>query len=57
MANNQNLLHSIAQGINRWVRGSDFATKTNISAFKLEGIKSMRNIEINWEFLYAAVKF
>ena len=57
MANNQDPSHSIAQDINRWVRSFDFATKTNFIAFKLEGIKSLRNIKINWEFLRAAVKF
>ena len=57
MANNQNRLHSIAQDINRWVRSFDFATKTNFFAFKLEGIKFLRNIKINWEIRRATVKF
>ena len=46
-----------AQDINRWVRSFDFATKTNFFAFKLEGIKFLRNIKINWEIRLATVKF
>ena len=57
MANNQNPSHSITHDINRWVRSFDFTTKTNFTTFKLEGIKSLKNVKINWEFLCAAKKF
>ena len=57
MANKQKLSHSTIHDINRWVRSFDFSTKTNFTAFKLEGIKALRNIKIKWDFLRAAVKF
>ena len=57
MANNQNLPHSITHDINWWVHSFDFVTKNNFIAFKLEGIKTLRNVKIKWNFLCAAVKF
>ena len=57
MSNNQNFPHSTIHDINRWVRSFDFSTKTNFTAYKLEGIKALRNIKIKWDFLRAAVKF
>ena len=35
----------------------DFGTKTNFTAYKLEGIKALRNFKIKWDFLRATVKF
>ena len=57
MASNHNFSHSTIQNINRWVRSFDFSTKTNFTTYKLEGIKALRNVKINWDFLRAAVKF
>ena len=57
MASNQNFSHSTIHDINRWVCSFDFSTKTNFTAYKLEGIKALRNIKIKWDFLRAAVKF
>ena len=57
MASNHNFSHSIIHDINRWVHSFDFSTKTNFIAYKLEGIKTLRNVKIKWEFLRATVKF
>ena len=57
MASNHNFFHSIIHDINRWVRSFDFNTKTNFTAFKLEGIKALRNVKIKWDFLRAAMNF
>ena len=57
MASNHNFSHSTIQDINRWDRIFDFCTKTNFIAFKLEGIKALRNVKIKWDFLRAIVKF
>ena len=57
MANNHNFSHSTIHDINRWVHGFDFSAKTNFTAYKLEGIKALRNVKIQWDFLCAAVKF
>ena len=57
MANNQKFSHSITHDINRWVCSFDFGTKANFTTYKLEGIKTLRNVKIKWDFLYAAVKF
>ena len=57
MASNHNFSHSTIHDINRLVRNFDFSTKTNFIAFKLEGIKALRNVKIKWDFLRAAVKF
>ena len=57
MANNQNPPHSITHDINRWVCSFDFITKNNFTTFKLEGIKSLRNVKIKWDFLHATVMF
>ena len=57
MSNNQNFPHSTIHDINRWVRSFDFSTKTNFTAYKLEGIKALRNVKIKWDFLHATVKF
>ena len=57
MASNQNFSYSTIHDINRWVRSFDFFTKTNFTAYKLEGIKALRNVKIKWNFLRAAVKF
>ena len=57
MANKQNFSHSIIHDINKWVHSFDFSTKTNFMAYKLEGIKVLRNVKIKWDFLCAAVKF
>ena len=56
MASNHNFSHSTIYDINRWVRSFDFSTKTNFTAFKLEGIKALRNVKIKWDFFRAAVK-
>ena len=57
MENNQDFSHSTIHDINRWVRSFDFSTKTNFTAYKLEGIKALRNVKIKWDFLRAALKF
>ena len=57
MASNHNFSHSTIHDINRWVRSFDFSTKTNFTAFKLEGIKALRNVKIKWDFLHIAMKF
>ena len=57
MANNQNPPHLITHDINRWVRSFDFVTKTNFTAYTLEGIKALRNVKIKQDFLRATVKF
>ena len=57
MASNHNFSHSTIHDINRWVRSFGFNTKTKFIAFKLEGIKALRNVQIKWDFLCAAVKF
>ena len=57
MASNHNFSHSTNHDIDRWVHSFDFSTKTNFTAFKLEGIKAMRNVKIKWDFLRAVVKF
>ena len=57
MASNHNFSYSTIHDINRWVRSFDFNTKTNFTAFKLEGIKALRNVKIKWDFLRAVMKF
>ena len=57
MASNHNISHSTIYDINRWIRSFDFNTKTNFTAYKLEGIKALRNVKIKWDFLHATVKF
>ena len=57
MASNHNISHSTIYDINRWVRSFDFSTKTNFTAYKLDGIKALRNVKIKWDFLHATVKF
>ena len=57
MASNHNFSHSTIHDINRWIRSFDFSTKTNFTAFKLEGIKALRNVKIKWDLFRAAVKF
>ena len=57
MANNQNCSHSTIHDINIWVCSFDFITKTNFTAYKLEGIKALRNVKIKWDFLRVAVKY
>ena len=57
MANKHNFSHSTIHDINRWVHSFDFSAKTNFTAYKLEGIKALRNIKIKWDFLRVAVKF
>ena len=57
MANNHNFSHLTIHDINKWVHSFDFSTKTNFTAFKLEGIKALRNVKIKWDFLRAIVKF
>ena len=57
MASNQNFSYSITHDINRWVCSFDFATKTNFIAYKLDGIKALRNVKIKCDFLCVAVKF
>ena len=57
MVNNQNVSHSTIHDINRWVRSFDFSTKTNFIAYKLKGIKALRNVRIKRDFLRAVVKF
>ena len=57
MASNHNFSHSTIHDINRWVRSFDFSTKTNFAAYKLDGIKALRNVKIKWNFLRAGMKF
>ena len=57
MASNHNFSHSTIHDINKWVHSFDFNTKTNFTAYKLEGIKALRNVKIKWNFLCVAVKF
>ena len=57
MASNHNFSHSTIHDINGWVRNFDFSTKTNFIAYKLEGIKALRNVKIKWNFLRATMKF
>ena len=57
MASNHNFSYSTIHDINRWVRSFDLSTKTNFTAFKLEGIKALRNVKIKWDFLRAVMKF
>ena len=57
MTSSYNFSHSTTHDINRWVHNLDFNTKTNFTAYKLEGIKALRNVKIKWDFLHAAVKF
>ena len=57
MASNHNFSHSKIHDINKWICSFDFSTKTNFIAFKLEGIKALRNVKIKWDFLRATVKF
>ena len=57
MASNHNFSHSTIHDINKWVRSFDFSTKTNFTAYKLEGIKTLRNVKIKWDFLHVAMKF
>ena len=57
MASNHNFSNSTIHDINIWDCSFDFSTKTNFTAFKLEGIKALRNVKIKWDFLSAAVKF
>ncbi|KAK9992505.1 hypothetical protein SO802_027490 [Lithocarpus litseifolius] len=57
MANKNFYFHSTIHDINRWVFSFDFSIKTNFTAFKLKGIKALRNIKIKWDFLRVAVKF
>ena len=57
MANNQHPPHLITHDINRWVCIFGFVTKTNFTAYKLEGIKALWNVKIKWDFLRATVKF
>ena len=53
MASNQNFSHSTIHDINKWVR----SMKTNFTAYKLEGIKALRNVKIKWDFFCVVVKF
>ena len=57
MASNHNFSHSTIHDINRWVHSFDFSTKINFIAFKLKGIKALKNVKIKWDFLRAVVKF
>ena len=57
MVSNQNFSHLTTHDINRWVRSFDFSTKTNFTAYRLEGIKALRNVKIKWDFLHVVVKF
>ena len=57
MANNQKFPCSTSHDINRRVRSFDFSTKTNFTAYKLEGMKALRNDKIKWNFLRATLKF
>ena len=57
MVNNQNFPRSTIHDISRWVRNFDFSTKTNFTAYKLEGIKTLGNVKIKWDFLCVGVKF
>ena len=57
MVSNQNFSHSTIHDVNKWVRRFDFSTKTNFTAYRLEGIKALRNVKIKWDFLHVVVKF
>ena len=57
MANNQKFSPLTIHDINRWVCSFDFSTKTNFTAYKVKGIKALRNVKIKWDFLYATMKF
>jgi len=57
MTNNQNFPQSTIHDINKWVCSFDFSTNTNFTAYRLEGIKALRNVKIKWDFLHAAVTF
>ena len=57
MASNHNFSYSTIHDINKLVRSFDFNTKTNFTAYKLEGIKALRNVKMKWDFLHAAMKF
>ena len=57
MPSNHNFSHSTIHDINRWVCSFDFSARTNFIAYKLEGIKALRNVKIKWDFLRAVVKF
>ena len=57
VANNQKFSNSTIYDINRWVHSFDFSTKVNFTAYKLKGIKALRNVKIKWNFLCATVKF
>ena len=57
MASNHNFSRSTIHDINRWVCSFDFSTRTNFTAFKLEGINALKNVKIKWDFLRAIVKF
>ena len=57
MASNHNFSHLTIYEINRWVCSLDFSAKTNFITYKLEGIKALRNVKIQWDFLCTTVKF
>ena len=57
IASNHNFSHSTIYDINRWVHSIDFSTKPNFIAYKLKGIKSLRNVKIKWDVLHVVVKF
>ena len=57
MASNQYFSYSTIHDINIWVHSFDFSTKTNFTAYKLEGIKALRNVKIKWDFFRATLKF
>ena len=57
MARNQNFSHSTIYDIYGWFYSFDFSTKTIFTAYKLEGIKALRNVKIKWDFLHVVVKF
>ena len=57
MANDKIFSHSSIHDINKWVHSFDFSTKSNFTSDELEGIKSLKNVKIKWDFLRAAVKF
>ena len=56
MANNHNFFYSTIHDINKWVHSFDFSTKTNFTAYQLEGFKALRNVKVKWDFLHV-VKF
>ena len=57
MANKHNFSHSTIHDINRWACSFDFSAKNNFTAYKLEGIKTLRNVKIKWDFLHVVTKF